>query len=141
MGFLFSKSDFSHQVKKIIPITFLLTLKDGRLAASSWYGKFNIYNETLSGIDLSINHEYSINYFIQLNNENLVICSNSNCSMEIIQLKNKNQYKIIQVIRIEEIIPHYGGGYFKVIETKDNELITIYNGLYIKKQIHIMEIK
>ena len=49
-------------------------------------------------------------------------CSNSECIMEIIQLNNKNRYKIIQVIKIEDIY----GSLFKVIETKKNELITIY---------------
>ena len=103
-------------------ITCLLTLKDGRLASSNRSGKLNIYNETLSQIDLSIKHESSINSFIQLHNENLVICSGS--IMKIVQLKNKKKYTIIQTIIIEGISDLHS---FKVIETKKNELITIYS--------------
>ena len=104
-------------------ITCLLTLKDGRLASSNRSGELNIYNETLSQIDLSIKHESSINSFIQLHNENLVICSGP--IMKIVQLKNKKEYTIIQTIRIEGIFGRQN--YFKVIETKKNELITIYS--------------
>ena len=62
--------------------------------------------------------------------------------MEIIQLNNKSQYKIIQTIEIKDI---YGSGFrefFKVIEAKKNELITIYiNGNHTKKTNDNMEIK
>jgi len=134
MGF-FSKSDFSIQTERI---ACLLTLKDGRLVSSSKNGKFIIYSEALSGIDLSINHEYSIDTFIQLNNGNLILYSNSKCIMEIIELNNKNQYKIIQVIKIEDIYGSDFREYFKVIETKENELIAIYiNGRHTSKQMTI----
>ena len=60
------------------------------------------------------------------------------CIMEIIQLNNKSQYKIIQTIQIKDI---YGSAFrelFKVIEGKENELITIYiNGNHTKKQMTI----
>lgn len=107
--------------KDFSKITCLLTLKDGRLASSNTNGELNIYNEVLSKIDLSVKHEDSINSFIQLNNQNLVICLERQDIMEIIQLNNKNEYKIIQAIRIEGLL-----GSFKVIETKKNELITIH---------------
>ena len=117
-------------------ITCLLTLKDGRLASSSLDGNLNIYKEDLSKIDLSIKYKYPIHSFIQLHDGKIIICSNTKNIMILIKLKNKKQYEIIQKIILNKSMIenlYIVRSNFKVIETKNDELIAIHMGYYISR--------
>ena len=118
-------------------ISLLYILKDGRLASSSEDQKLNIYNENIKSIDLSIKHKYPISSFLQLYDEKIIICSSKNSNMTIIKLKNKNQYEIIQEINMGDMGVQVD---FKIRESKDNELIAIYNGRIIRNQITIWKL-
>ena len=100
-------------------IYYLLKLKDGRLASSSYDKNLNIYKNDTFELQLSINHHSGRIYYItQLTNDNILTCS-EDCSMNIIKLINDNKYILKQ-----QLIGH-SLYVLRAIEIKSNELVSI----------------
>ena len=69
-----------------------------------------------------------------MHDEKIIICSREKNNMTIIKLNNKNQYEIIQEIIL--IGTNYYLDYdFKVIESKNDELILIFRTNHFKDQL------
>ena len=137
MGAYYTKSKYvnNRKVKK------LLTLKDGRLSAL-FNNSIEIYSKEKLDTVLIINSQNNskLETFIQLNNGNLVVCSD--ITIDIIYLEN-NTYHIEQTITINKVS-------FKILESKNNlfsfdsDKITIYekpqDEYYVKTIIKNYEI-
>ena len=96
-------------------------LNDGRLISCSCDKTLNIYKKDSYDIQLSIKeHSNSIFSFTQLCNGSIITCSSDN-TMKIIKLTGENKYQIKQTL-----IGHTNTVY-KIIEIKENELISISN--------------
>ena len=119
MGAYYTKSKYvnNRKVKK------LLTLKDGRISAL-FNNSIEIYSKEKLDTVLIINSQNNteLEAFIQLNNGNLVVCSDM--TVDIVHLVN-NTYHIDQTITINKAS-------FKILENKNNlfsfdsDKITIY---------------
>ena len=117
----YSKNPFNNNFKTfpnyIQSIKFLLKLNDGRLACSG-NKILNIYHKNSFELQIEIKeHSNYINSFTQLNDGKIITCSNDK-TMKIIELINEEKYKVIQILNHHSPI-------FKIIEIKNNELISI----------------
>ena len=104
-------------------IYYLSKLNDGRLVSCSADGELRIFKkDNIHQLQLTIKlHSHSIYSFIQLNNEKIITCSYE--AMIIIKLIGEENYQI------EQVLKEYYDTFIKVIEIKENELISIsYNG-------------
>ena len=83
------------------PIYTILQLKDGRLASGGNDGAINIYNKQTFKPDLTINeHSSNVYHLIQLKNGNLVSCSNSDHTINLYELIENNNYKLLYSINV-----------------------------------------
>ena len=82
-------------------INTILQLKDGRLASGGNDGAINIYNKQTFKPDLTINeHSSSVYHLIQLKNGNLVSCSGSDHTINLYELIENNNYKLLYSINV-----------------------------------------
>ena len=99
-------------------ICYLHKLKDGRLVSCSGDKTLKIYNKNSFEVELTINeHSNSVISFTELKNGKIITCS-ADKTMKVIKLVNIYEYEIEQILIGNECI-------FKVIEIRDNELISI----------------
>ena len=83
------------------PIYTILQLKDGRLASGGNDGAINIYNKQTFKPDLTINeHSSSVYHLIQLKNGNLVSCSYNDQTINLYELIENNNYKLLYSINV-----------------------------------------
>ncbi len=100
-------------------ISYLSILKDGRLVSSSCDCTLNIYKIDSFELQLSIKeHSGTVRSFIQLNNENIITCSDDQ-TMKIIKLIGEDNYKI------EQTLQDHTSYVWNVLEIKENELISV----------------
>ena len=100
-------------------ITYIDKLKDGRLISCSADNSLNIYKNNTYELQLSIKeHSDWINSFTQLKDERIITCSGDN-TMKIIKLIGEDKYKIDQILK------GHDNDVCKIIEIKENELISI----------------
>ena len=99
-------------------INYLGILKDGRLVSYSNDKTINIYKKNTFEIQLSIKEDSNnIVWFTQLKDERLITCSPEN--IKIIKLLEDNKYQIDQILK------DHTEGARKIIEIKENELISV----------------
>ena len=90
------------------PIYTILQLQDGRLASGGNDGVINIYNKETFKPELTINeHSNSVYHIIQLKNGNLISCSNGEKTMNVYQLLENNNYKLLSQINVGKINQNY----------------------------------
>ena len=90
------------------PIYTILQLQDGRLASGGEDGAINIYNKETFKPELTINeHSNSVYHIIQLKNGNLISCSNGEKTMNVYQLLENNNYKLLSQINVGKINQNY----------------------------------
>ncbi len=99
-------------------VNYLGILKDGRLVSCSNDKTINIYKKNTFEIQLSIKEDLNgIVWFTQSKDERLITCSPQN--IKIIKLIEDNKYQIDQILK------DHSDGARKIIEIKDNELISV----------------
>ena len=100
-------------------VYYLLQLKDGRLASSSYYGTLKIYSKDTFEVQLLIRcHSERIWYITQLHNDNILTCSMDN-TMNIIKLINDDKYNIeFKLIGHTSYVP-------RAMEIRNNEIISL----------------
>ena len=100
-------------------INHLSKLKDGRLISSSDDYTVNIYKKDTFELQLSIKeHSSGVSFIKQLNNDKIITCS-YDYSMNIIKLIDENKYNL------EQKLTGHSGYVYKVIEIRENELISV----------------
>ena len=114
----------------------LILLRDGRLSSCSLDGTIIIYKKHSFKIDQIIKGEASINFHLQLNNNDLIICnlieqySLFNIRMEIYELNNK-KFNLSQ--KILEEFPRYKYMYVnKLLEIDEKAFVLCYKYRYLK---------
>ena len=113
------KNNFKQLKKHSNVINYLSKLKDGRLISCSDDCTINIYKRVTFDLQFSIKkHSNWVLSFTQLNDGRIITCSNDQ-SINVIKLINEEQYQI------EEILLENKGIICKVIEIRNNELISI----------------
>ena len=107
-------------------ILHLSILKDGRLAACSNTNLVYIYKKDTFELQFTIKeHSGTVNYFFQLNNNNILTCSYDR-TMKIIKLTEDNKYNL------EQNLTGHSDAIFKAIEIRDNVLISVSNDKTMK---------
>ena len=82
-------------------INTILQLKDGRLASGGNDGAINIYNKQTFKPDLTINeHSKDVRHITQLKNGNLVSCSYNDHTINLYELIENNNYKLLYSINV-----------------------------------------
>ena len=95
-------------------------LEDGRLAAGDSYSNLIIYNKTTFNPEILIENNLSTLYnFTQLKNKNIACSFESESTLKIIKIKNKDEYENIQIIKNA-----HNNSINKIIELKNENIIT-----------------